>query len=81
MMLWVGMLPDSSICATDWLTIHGLDFGIPAEMTAFLACPDFVYKDEISGLRPCLAISCLAVLREDGASKTPFPSSSFTALS
>ena len=25
-------------------TVHGLDFGIPAEMTAFPACPDLCIK-------------------------------------
>ncbi len=30
-------------------TVHGLDFGIPAEMTAFPACPDLCMT--MSGLR------------------------------
>ncbi|PZN76857.1 MAG: hypothetical protein DM484_15705 [Candidatus Methylumidiphilus alinenensis] len=54
------------------VTVHGLDFGIPAEMTAFPAW--LVPKLRLGN--PYLASSYLDVLREAGASKTPFPSRS-----
>jgi len=50
MKIRVGMLPVSNICATDWLTVHGLDFGIPAEMTAFVGLTGIVHNDKNSGL-------------------------------
>ncbi len=62
------------------VTVHGLDIGIHADMTVFSSLSALVYNDEISGLGSLIlqspAISCLAVLREAGASKTPFPSRS-----
>jgi len=32
------------------VTVHGLDFGIPAEMTAFVGLAGLVYNGESSGL-------------------------------
>ena len=62
-------------------TSFSSNYGKTPHFTKYFYSNGLMYNDDISGLRnPYIANSCLAALREAGASKTSFPSRSFTAI-